>query len=332
MALRRPVDDHDPSHGTAVYTAVPHPILNGEAPPTTPTLMGSIPLVAHRRFSTLISLTIKAFIILVTGIFLGIASFMLPTLTGSHPHRVTKRRSSTSQCERTTVFPMQLGCPIDCVSSRGRTAGPFFTLTVEWNFGKLKPIRSEHQELPNLVQGGSSNTRFVDRFLRLESDLTAHVKRSTEAVVRKLQKDLHISLAYLCCLTGDEERMASQGILRWHNSTKTNIELTLDGVRCYHIRPDFVTVVWELGESSETKLHDINEDLANYVRTLGIPVLISHKDQLPFHSTIVGFTTADAQPVDPYLDHVCSVVRRTKRLRANAEIEFALKVHTHPST
>lgn len=267
-----------------------------------------------------------SFLILLLGIAFGLGLDQLaPTAS-----RVLHLR----KCPRTKIYPFHIGCPNDCRPYRpGLPPGErFFQVGTTWRYGGLKKLRDREVVIgATSFRGGSINKGFAGRFYRLEDELKSQAGLPGTLHV-KLQTNLHVSLSYICCLRKGEVETVSNVIRAWNQTEAvTSVGmLRYRRVHCYHERAESVTVIWDVDDDAQRRLMALNRDLKRRIEQAGVPVVIDRDEQMPFHSTVIGFHVDDDGSIEPYLGHIQQGVDTVGTVEAKANIDFRLfSVYDH---
>jgi hypothetical protein len=168
---------------------------------------------------------------------------------------------------------------------------PLYSMGLEFDLGQVDVTRNgtAHEDGINFQ---SIPLSFVQEFEALTNNLTQNIKSSTlrDQIKIKPQDIMHISLSYLCCLTKQEFYFAKEYLYQWIiENYPFDIPITYERLECLQERFNSVTNILILDEASQKKLIQLNHNLRDYLTIRNIPVPILRENQMPFHSTVLGF-------------------------------------------
>eukprot|EP00178_Gracilaria_changii_P003104 TRINITY_DN14523_c0_g1_i1.p1 TRINITY_DN14523_c0_g1~~TRINITY_DN14523_c0_g1_i1.p1 ORF type:complete len:363 (-),score=40.10 TRINITY_DN14523_c0_g1_i1:323-1357(-) len=248
------------------------------------------------------------------------------------PFHTSRISSQASQCgyARLAIFPFDAACPADCSSHRmGLQATTFYRTSSAVVFGNLTSFR-EQQTPTGPFQSGA---RVAQSFLRLEKAIEHNVmKRVQEANLPPLsvkrQSVMHMSIDYLCCLTEQEMAVAQDLRARYVADHHINFGVEFGAVQCLQERVDSITVIWIADEFAQSVLLNGNYQLANVMRAKGVPVLVDRSLQMPFHTTLIGFSVAAGQDISNYRRLVQAAIRASgsHRVKVHVTGQFQLEL------
>ena len=197
------------------------------------------------------------------------------------------------RCQKTLHFPFRVGCPADCTPYSGFPEGR--RLTMQWYFGepiKYEPKLSLEQQVSYYNRGRNFQCpkEFVGTFQKANRDAVARGNRTIPAPDLRfhLQKSMHLSLVYLCCLTKEQSEKAQGILLDMIDHWTASVTVRFDQVQCWHETPSSVTNIVKVDDESQCKLFQLLRIITGRLKAEGIPVWIPREDQMPFHVTLVG--------------------------------------------
>eukprot|EP00171_Calliarthron_tuberculosum_P011322 IDg11322t1 len=189
--------------------------------------------------------------------------------------RVILGRRSVPGCRKTRLFPFKVGCPTArlCASLREGIHNDthFFRTEVVWKFGSLDGLH-DHATTTNLTDTHlrkrmDASPRLVRGFVGIEDSLEHTVPSELSS---KLQKELHVSLSYFCCLTGDEMKLLRNLTTRWsEKQTNLSVPVKFDHVECRQERINSVTTLLVVDEKSQKALMSLNNHLEDALMAAG---------------------------------------------------------------
>lgn len=136
------------------------------------------------------------------------------------------------------------------------------------------------------------------------------------------QRLMHMSLSYLCCLTKGESEKVKTVASKWNTTRNFDMTVKFDRLQCYHEQESSVTVLFEVDEPSERELMRVNRGLSDRLEEEGVRVWVERVRQMRFHTTVMGFETADEGSIEGYLGAIWRAVREADGESAKAKIRF----------
>lgn len=214
----------------------------------------------------------------------------------------------------TKLFPFRTGCPFDCTPFRddipiATAEDEFYRLTVEWYLGQVKAINdtktwdelknsSVYKQGRNFQCSESIARTFKAAAIELGKKANAPLSDKTRSIVLRPQKRMHISLAYLCCLTMEEATAALPIIDEWIDETEFDLPVRFGDIQSWYEQPNAVTNIVILKDQEPWIM--MNEQLNERLLASKIPVPIVRKDQMPYHATLLGLRYSNkAETFDP---------------------------------
>jgi hypothetical protein len=231
-----------------------------------------------------------------------------------------------TQCQETVYQPFLVGCPVDCRPYRtkkndddlpfanSKNESVYYRLTLEWYLGQAKLERHPPLPKPNTYYDKGKNyqcsNEFVDAFGmasdRLETALLQHQQQQQSLyadLTVKPQTRMHLSLAYLCCLTLEEAYHVREILQEFvHNAKHTTFRIpnvNFVRIECWKERFNSITHIIVVDNASQRRLLRLLQTLEEQIRQAGIPVPIARTTQMPFHSTLLGVQLGDKYSTDP---------------------------------
>lgn len=136
---------------------------------------------------------------------------------------------------------------------------------------------------------------FVEASDWLERETLLLPPRQSQRLVTQKQRRIHVSLAYLCCLTKEEIQWAHQIALEWVMRRQPfHWSLRFDHVECVQVRPDAAGVLLVGDRETQQQLLRLNHELRDALEAAGVPVVVSREEQMRFHASLMGFVTENA--------------------------------------
>jgi hypothetical protein len=236
--------------------------------------------------------------------------------------------TETTQCQETVYQPFLVGCPVDCRPYRNKndddlpfannnkneSSTLYYRLTLEWYFGQTKLERHPPLPRPNEYYDMGKNyqcsNEFVDAFGmasdRLETALLQHQQQQQSLYADlnvKPQTRMHLSLAYLCCLTLEEAYHVREILQEFvHNAQHTTFRIpnvNFVRIECWKERFNSITHIIVVDNASQRRLLRLLATLEKQIRQAGIPIPIARTTQMPFHATLLGVQLGDKYSTDP---------------------------------
>lgn len=222
--------------------------------------------------------------------------------------------SGRSRPRRTRHFPFRTGCPQNCHpyrSDKVEEETEYYRITVEWYFGQP----SEHNlSVPWSQQNGipydkGINFQCPESFVKtfqaaareLKDTAIQHFSNMNKGSFHiRPQKRMHTSLSYLCCLTSNEAEVALPIIDEWIDQNVFDFTLHFTDIQAWWESPNSVTNILLVDDASQDVMMQLNHFLNRQLTAAGVPIVIPREDQMPFHSTVVGFQYSDrSEDFDP---------------------------------
>ena len=234
-------------------------------------------------------------------------------------------------CPKTKIFPFDTGCPYDCAKLRPNLHNStFYKLAAHWEFGELSHFRGHAASVPPTAFHGASKLAksFISSESRIHMDVLMNVARNASPFHRlraEKQKVLHVSLSYLCCLVEKEIPIAMNVISKWNSTTTFSLPVTFTNLQCLQETRNSVTVIFKVDEKSEQALMHLNRDLKAKLEQAGVKVWVDREQQMPFHTTVIGFHLDKSKDISSYLRYIWKGVHDANHVQATATINFGLR-------
>lgn len=138
-------------------------------------------------------------------------------------------------CQRTKIFPFLVGCPEHCDRAIDKDE-PMYRMTLEWYFGQPDQYPLDH---PTAYQKGINfqcPDHFVEKFQNaatsLYSSLEKALPNATGTLYMKRQRQMHMSLSYLCCLRRNKTDWAREAMYQWvQKASPFNFDVAFDSIQ-----------------------------------------------------------------------------------------------------
>jgi 2'-5' RNA ligase len=256
-------------------------------------------------------------IILSIAVMLALWRGMMRPAADNHdnPFRSLYRNDTATQCQETIYQPFLVGCPVDCrpyrknstdlPSANNQNETMYYRLTLEWYLGQAKLELHPPLPQPNTYYDMGKNyqcsNEFVDAFGRASDRLETALSHDADHLTFKPQTRMHISLAYLCCLTLAEAYHVREILQEFvHAQTTFRIpNVNFVRIECWKERFNSITHVIVVDNASQQRLLRLLQKLEEQIQQAGIPVPIARTTQMPFHSTLLGVQIGDKYSTDP---------------------------------
>lgn len=232
--------------------------------------------------------------------------------------RVLLGHHAVPACRKTILYPFKVGCPTAkaCASLRPHDTprnARFFRTSVAWSFGALNGLH-QHAAVANLSDARlrarvHAAPRFVRGFVDLEDELE---REMPSGLVTKLQKELHVTMSYFCCLTSDEMKLLRKITQKWiDQQVGLAIPVHFNHVECSRERVNSVTTTLVADKKAQESLMSLNNHLQDTLMAADVPIVVTRMHQMPFHATIVGFQTRDSKSIGGFLERIAEAVFKT---------------------
>lgn len=238
--------------------------------------------------------------------------------------------ANEKECQRTQIFPFRVGCPASCHHLRPSLSNQtLYRISAAWVFGNLSEFRNSATPIPLSAFRGANG--LAARFLRTDAELRSNVAAEvSEAGLPELQvrpqEKIHMSLSYLCCLTQDEVATTKRTIETWNASRTFAFPISFSRLQCLHERKDSVTVILNADLKMQRDIMEMNHELKSRIERAGVRVWVDREQQMPFHTTVLGFMTGNGQPISQHLGAIFRGVDSIRNIHAHANISFGIKV------
>jgi len=140
------------------------------------------------------------------------------------------------------------------------------------------------------------NESFADSFRALERELVSLVGNDVGFNVTK-QRQMHVSLAYVCCVTADEWPRMFAALTDWTtNATQRrafDFDVTFNRVEPWRESNVSISNIVVLDTPSQRQVSRLYDELVQHLHALGLPNPVGRQHQMPFHATLVGFKHAN---------------------------------------
>lgn len=219
----------------------------------------------------------------------------------------------TSRCTRTELFPFKVGCPTASGCARYRPevrTTPMHRFGAIWSFGDIGQLHDAR-----LRKGGALTRHFplllpafARSFLATEDALESRIPHALP-VETLLQRAIHLSLSYVCCVTQREVDVARGVVERFAaRIANLSVPLRVDSLQCWHERVNSVTNILVADAASQRRLMRLNHELAHALTVAGVPVFVARAHQMPFHFTLLGLHTSQNRSISPHLSAIANAV------------------------
>jgi hypothetical protein len=199
-------------------------------------------------------------------------------------HSDSSNNSATlGTCRQTHIYPFRVGCPETCQRATSSDE-PMYRMSIAWYLAN-----------PTLPQGAAYDKgynyqcpkAFVDNFRTAGMAMQTSIPTATNGLYVGHQDRMHISLSYLCCLRRNETDWAREVMYQWVlEQYPFHVNVALDRLECWHIRPNSVTVIVVADDATQRALLRLNLDLQHKLLQRGIPTEVARVDQMAFHVTL----------------------------------------------
>jgi 2'-5' RNA ligase len=232
--------------------------------------------------------------------------------------------SGTIPCQETFYQPFLVGCPADCRPYRTSdtnvttTNEPMYRLSFVWYLGQprlqLHPPSPEPDSYYDMGKNYQScSSAFVDAFGRASDQLESallqqqqqqqeHSSNNYSDLVVTTQARMHLTLAYLCCLTLEEAyhvREIMQRFIHDNNKVFHIPNVRFERVECWKERFNSITHIIVVDNASQQRLLILLQRLERAIQQEGIAVSIPRQSQMPFHVTLLGVRRGEKYSTDP---------------------------------
>ena len=200
-------------------------------------------------------------------------------------------------------MPFIAGCPKSCADLRpDKPEDRFYKTAVIWRLGRLKEIHNATAAAAltdsTMSQRFTADPAYIRAFAAAEQSLTE--KQALESRALGLgplslsqQRNVHMSLAYLCCLTSTEISTVHEVVGRWLQQERVNS----------------ITNIIVADEATQRTVMKLYQSLLRSIEDAGVPQPVQRDDQMPFHMTLLGLHTAGSgTDVSAYLAPVARAV------------------------
>ena len=236
------------------------------------------------------------------------------------PHEDWNRPPPPGTCRRTRFMPFIAGCPKSCADLRpDEPEDRFYKTAVIWRLGRLKEIHNATAAAAltdsTMSQRFTADPAYIRAFAAAEQSLTE--KQALESRALGLgplslsqQRNVHMSLAYLCCLTSTEISTVHEVVGRWlQQQMDLDFRAVFDRVECWQERVDSITNIIVADEATQRTVMKLYQSLLRSIEDAGVPQPVQRDDQMPFHMTLLGLHTAGSgTDVSAYLAPVARAV------------------------
>ena len=228
----------------------------------------------------------------------------------SWPHEDWNRPPPPGTCRRTRFMPFLAGCPKSCADLRpDKPREHFYKTAVIWRLGRLKEIHNATAAAAltdtAMAQRFTADPAYIHAFAGAEETLTENQAQESEAfglgpLSLSQQRNVHMSLAYLCCLTSTETATIKEVVGRWLQQMDVDFQAVFDRVECWQERVDSITNIIVANEATQRTVMKLYQSLLRSIEDAGVPQPVQRDDQMPFHMTLLGLRTAGSD-ISAYL-------------------------------
>lgn len=221
------------------------------------------------------------------------------------------------KCQRTLIQPFRMGCPATC--KRAVDANEtMYRMHAAWYFGQAQLF--PESELPIAYEMGINYQAprvYIQNFLDAAKDVTdASESLLPSNITVASQKDIHMSMAYLCCLRKNETYWVREIMNNWVLQRRPfRFPVQFNKLECWHERFNSVTNIMVGTEATQQVVMKYVHELYNAIEKHGIHMEISREQQMPIHVTLVGLQYGEGEQADdpqfdirPQLDAIHNIV------------------------
>ncbi|CAE7672603.1 unnamed protein product [Symbiodinium sp. CCMP2456] len=239
------------------------------------------------------------------------------------PHEDWNRPPPPDTCRRTRFMPFLAGCPKSCADLRpDKPTERFYKTAVIWRLGRLKEIHNATAAAAltdtAMAQRFTADAAYIHAFAGAEQSLTEQQAQETQALglgplSLSQQRNVHMSLAYLCCLTSTEMATVNEVVGRWlQQQMHVDFQAVFDRVECWQERVDSITNIIVANEATQRTVMKLYQSLLRSIEDAGVPQPVQRDDQMPFHMTLLGLRTVGSD-ISAYLTPVARAVDAATR-------------------
>lgn len=230
---------------------------------------------------------------------------------------------NASQCQQTRFQPFNVGCPKECLSRRqdlkNTPQEPMYRMNLAWYLGdpwKYNPILPMEEQT---YMYPPTSDQFLQTFVNFSQSYQSYVSHHSHLneLHVNLQRQMHISLLYFCCLTKQEARKTHELTQQWLKQQQFDLQIRFKQVECWHERFNSITHILWLDEQSQLQLLQLNHALTKYLQQYGIELVVSREEQMPFHVTILG-VSLESKDIRPYLSDVYEITQKLSKEYINS--------------
>lgn len=241
-----------------------------------------------------------------------------PSVEVLWPHEDWNRPPPPDTCRRTRFMPFLAGCPKSCADLRpDKPTDRFYKTSVIWRLGRLKEIHNATAAAAltdtAMARRFTADPAYIHAFAGSEQSLTEQQAQETQALGLEplslsQQRNVHMSLAYLCCLTSTEMATVNEVVGRWlQQQMHLDFQAVFDRVECWQERVDSITNIIVANEATQRTVMKLYQSLLRSIEDAGVPQPVQRDDQMPFHMTLLGLHTAGSD-ISAYLAPVARAV------------------------
>jgi hypothetical protein len=208
------------------------------------------------------------------------------------------------KCQTTLIKPFRMGCPATC--QRAVDANEtMYRMHAAWYFGQAQLF--PEMELPIAYEMGINYQAprvYIENFIEAAQEVSDAASQSLPSnITVAFQKDIHMSMAYLCCLRKNETYWIREIMSNWVNQRRPfQFHVQFNKLECWHERFNSATNIMVGDEATQQIVMKYVHELYDAIEEHGIHMEILREQQMPIHATLVGLQYGEGEQVDPQYD------------------------------
>jgi len=225
------------------------------------------------------------------------------------------------QCQETIFQPFVVGCPSSCADFRPDATEdtPFYRVTLEWYFGQPPTHNQTIPEGSYYSHGRNYQSHSGDlaqSFAQASDRLEASIQEQFVNATVKLQKRMHLTLVYLCCLQEQEAHHVREILPDFVHRSFDIRGLSFDRIECWKEAHNSITTIIVVDPASQVRLLGVLHDLEKLLHAQGISLTVPRTQQMPFHVTLLGlrrgkqYSMKQEDSIDSWLDATATALRQ----------------------
>jgi hypothetical protein len=208
------------------------------------------------------------------------------------------------KCQTTLIKPFRMGCPATCKRAVDVNE-TMYRMHAAWYFGQARLF--PESELPIAYDMGinyQAPRAYIENFIEAAQEVNDAAYQSLPPnITVAFQKDIHMSMAYLCCLRKNETYWVREIMKKWVNQRRPfQFHVQFNKLECWHERFNSATNIMVGDEATQQIVMKYVHELYDAIEDHGIHMEVLREQQMPIHATLVGLQYGEGEQVDPQYD------------------------------